>query len=49
MDDEGQYNRLRKKAIQEVLIVSDGQIIQPSTIVVQVESKKFNCCKVTAF
>jgi hypothetical protein len=39
--DKGQYNTLRQKVVQQVYVVSEGQIIQPPTAIVdQVESDR---------
>jgi hypothetical protein len=41
MEDEGRYNILRKKAVQNVYILSEGQVIQPpSTVTGQVKGGK---------
>jgi hypothetical protein len=40
LGDEGQYNRLRQQAAEEVYLVPEGQIIQPPTTTVgQIESE----------
>jgi hypothetical protein len=43
LDDEGQYNNLRQKAVQQLYVASEGQVIQPPTAIVGQVCKKYVC------
>jgi hypothetical protein len=39
LENKGQCNKFRSKAVQQVYVVHEGQIFQPPTTIVEVESE----------